>query len=190
MRKPDQEAVLRGDRAAFEELVRQETPRLFRVILRIVRDEDEAQSVVQETFLQAYKGLATFRRESKLTTWLYGIGINLARAALRKQKRLQVVDDEEMERLQPAFHGGNYAQGYDPWNPEQMAEREDRKRLVNRAIESLPEQYRTVLVLRDMEGWSTEEAARALETSEGAVRVRLHRARQALRALLDPYFRS
>ncbi|HET6566542.1 MAG TPA: sigma-70 family RNA polymerase sigma factor, partial [Rhodothermales bacterium] len=115
---------------------------------------------------------------------------NLARASLRKQKRLRPVDDEEMERLQPAFQNGHYAQAYDPWNPEQVAEREDRKRIVNKAIESLPEQYRTVLVLRDMEGWSTEETARAVGTSEGAVRVRLHRARQALRTLLDPYFRG
>ena len=80
----DTEAVLRGDQKAFERLVHQESPRLFRVIVRIVKDEDEARSVMQETFLQAYQRLHSFRRESKLTTWLYAIGINLARASLRK----------------------------------------------------------------------------------------------------------
>lgn len=185
----DTDAVLRGDRAAFEDLVRQESPRLYRVILRILHDEDEAKSIMQETFLQAYKGLETFRGESKLTTWLYGIGINLARAALRKQQRLQPLEDQELDRLQPEFRQGMYAEPYEPWNPEKLAELKDRKGLVHKAIEQLPEQYRTVLVLRDIEEWSTEETAKMLSISEGAVRVRLHRARQALRALLDPYFK-
>ena len=186
----DVEALLAGDRAAFEQLVRQESPRLFRVLVRIVRDEDEARSVMQETFLQAYQRLSTFRREAKLTTWLYAIGINLARASLRKTRRTQSLDEAAIERLQPTFHKGMYARSYEGWDPQQVAEKNERRRLVREAIDQLPPDYRTVVVLRDLEQLSTAEAARILEITDGALRVRLHRARQALRALLEPHFRD
>lgn len=185
----DEEAVLRGDRQAFEQLVRQESPRLFRILVRILHDEDEAQSVMQETFLQAFKRLPTFRGESKLTTWLYAIGINLARAALRKARRLQPLDEEGIERLQPRFVAGMHADAYEAWSPLRLAERAERRALVHAAIERLPDDYRTVVTLRDIEGLSTAETARILDISEGAARVRLHRARQALRKMLDGYFR-
>ena len=185
----DVEAVLRGDKAAFEQLVRQESPRLFRVIVRILRDEDEAQSVMQETFLQAYQRLDTFRRESKLTTWLYAIGINLARAALRKMRRYNTLEEADIEGLQPRFSKGMYVQRPESWNPQKFTEQSDRRRIVREAIDRLPEDYRTVIVLRDLEELSTEEAARILNISNGATRVRLHRARQALRALLCEHFR-
>lgn len=186
----DTEAVLRGDRKAFEQLVHQESPRLFRVIVRIVRDEDEARSVMQETFLQAYLRLHSFRRESKLTTWLYAIGINLARASLRKTRRYDLLEEADIERLQPSFSKGMYAQKYETWNPHKLAERSDRRRIVRQAIDQLPPDYRLVVILRDLEQLSTTEAARILEISEGALRVRLHRARQALRALLEKHFGS
>ena len=186
----DTEAVLRGDRDAFEHLVRQESPRLFRVIARIVKDEDEARSVMQETFLQAYQRLQSFRRESKLTTWLYAIGINLARASLRKTRRYDLLEEGDIERLQPSFSKGMYRQKYEAWNPHQLAERSERRHLVRQAIDQLPPDYRMVVILRDLEQLSTAEAARMLEISEGALRVRLHRARQALRALLEKHFGS
>ena len=186
----DIEALLRGDRAAFEALVRQESPRLFRVIVRIVKDEDEARSVMQETFLQAYQRLHSFRRESKLTTWLYAIGINLARASLRKSRRYDMLEEADLERLQPSFNKGMYAQKVDAWNPQRQAERSERRHLVRQAIDRLPSDYRLVVILRDIEQLSTTEAARILEISEGALRVRLHRARQALRSLLDKHFGS
>ena len=185
----DPEAVLRGDRAAFEQLVRAESPRLYRVILRLVRDEDEAESLLQETFLQAYKRLPTFRRESKLTTWLYAIGINLARASLRKSRRMTSLSEAEMEHLQPRFLMGQYTEPYETWNPQKLAERTERRDLVRAAIEKLPEEGRTIVTLRDIEGLSTAETAEILQISEGAARVRLHRARQALRKMLDGYFR-
>ncbi len=184
----DVEALLAGDRREFEKLVRQESPRLFRVIVRILRDDDETRSVMQETFLQAYQRLDTFRREAKLTTWLYAIGINLARASLRKTRRYDTLEEADIERLQPAFSKGMYAQTYTDWNPLRLAERSERQRLVRQAIDQLPPDYRLVVILRDLEGLSTAEAARVLDISEGALRVRLHRARQALRALLEPHF--
>lgn len=186
--KLDVQAILAGDRAAFEELVRQESPRLYRLIVRIVRDPDEARSVLQETFLQAFKGLSRFRGEAKLTTWLYGIGINQARAALRRNRRYKTLEEEDIDRLQPSFRAGAYVDRMKAWNPDRVTEQAERQRLVREAIDQLPESYRTVVILRDIEELSTIEAARVLEISEGAVRVRLHRARQALRTLLDRYF--
>jgi RNA polymerase sigma-70 factor (ECF subfamily) len=184
----DLQALLQGDHAAFEQLVRQESPRLYHVLLRLLRDEDETRSVMQETFLQAYQRLDTFRGEAKVTTWLYAIGINQARSALRKRRRTDTLEEQDIERLQPAFERGMYAQPVAAWNPQQQAERSERQALVRAAIDRLPPDYRTVVILRDLEELSTAETAQILEISEGAVRVRLHRARQALRALLDRHF--
>ncbi|MEM8485145.1 MAG: sigma-70 family RNA polymerase sigma factor [Bacteroidota bacterium] len=185
----DLDALLKGDAVAFERLVQKESPRLFRMIMRIVQDEDEARSVMQETYLQAYKRLDTFRRESKFSTWLYAIGLNLARASLRKMKRFDALEEDKMDRLQPSFTGGMFSESPEVWNPQKMAERAERKQLVHDAIKELPVDYRTVLTLRDIEELSTTEVAQTLDISEGAVRVRLHRARQALRGILDRYFR-
>jgi len=183
------DALLSGDAAAFEQLVQQESPRLFRMIMRIVQDEDEARSVMQETYLQAYKRLATFRRESKFSTWLYAIGLNLARGSLRKLKRFDTLEEDAIDRLQPNFSNGMFSDSLETWNPQKMAELSERKHLVHQAIDRLPADYRTVLTLRDIEELSTSEVAQVLDISEGAVRVRLHRARQALRKLLDRHFR-
>lgn len=184
----DLDALLAGDKTAFEKVVLKESPRLFRMIMRIVQDEDEARSVMQETFLQAYKRLSTFRRESKFSTWLYAIGLNLARASLRKLKRFDSLDEEAIDRMQPVFSNGMYADSYETWNPQKIAERKERKDLVHKAISQLPTDYRAIVTLRDIEELSTSEVADVLEISEGAVRVRLHRARQALRKLLNQYF--
>lgn len=184
----DLDALLAGDKAAFEKVVLKESPRLFRMIMRIVQDEDEAKSVMQETFLQAYKRLSTFRRESKFSTWLYAIGLNLARASLRKLKRLDTLDEETIQRMQPVFSNGMYAESYESWNPQKIAEKAERKNIVHKAINQLPDDYRAIVTLRDIEELSTTEVAEILDISEGAVRVRLHRARNALRKLLDQYF--
>ena len=181
--------LLAGDAAEFELLVTQESERLFRVIQRFIRDPDEARSVMQEAFLQAYERRHTFRKESKFTTWLYAIGINLARGALRKAARTSSFTDQELDALQPKFssRGGPIAP-VAPWNPERIAESNERMRIVRAAIDRLPDDYRIVVTLRDIEELSTPEAAEILQISEGAVRVRLHRARQALRTLLSDYF--
>ena len=113
----DIEALLDGDQRAFEHLVVSESPRLFRVIMRILNDEAEAENVLQETFLQAYLGLAKFRKESKFTTWLYAIGINLARASLRKSRRLSSLEEHDVDRLQPTFSRGMFSQKFEKWNP-------------------------------------------------------------------------
>lgn len=186
----DLEALLAGDDKAFEQLVIQESPRLFRVIVRILGDDNEAESILQETYLQAYQRMDTFRRESKFTTWLYAIGINLARASLRKSRRLSSLEDQEVERLQPTFSRGMFVDSPVEWDPGKMAELSERQRLVHRAIDKLPDDYKTIVVLRDIEEYSTDEVAKMLDISSGAVRVRLHRARGALRKLLDSHFRT
>lgn len=185
----DVDALLDGDRHEFEKVVRRESPRLFRVIRRIVRDDDEAESVMQETYLQAYRRLGSFRRESKFTTWLYAIGINLARAALIKSNRFSTLEEADIDRLQPSFDRGMYIEGFESWNPQKIAEIQDRKRIVHHAIDQLPPDYRTIVILRDIEELSTAEVAAMLNVSEGAARVRLHRARQALRQIMDEHFR-
>lgn len=182
-------ALLEGDEREFEKIVRRESPRLFRVIRRIVRDDDEAESVMQETYLQAYRGLDSFRQESKFSTWLYAIGINLAREALRKSRRYSTLEEADIERLQPAFDRGMYVDDFESWNPQKVAEVRDRKRIIHKAIDQLPPDYREIVILRDIEELSTSEAAALLDISEGAARVRLHRARQALRHILDEHFR-
>jgi RNA polymerase sigma-70 factor (ECF subfamily) len=159
------------------------------VIVRIVRDEDEAASVLQETFLQAYERIHTFRGESKVTTWLYAIGINLSRATLRKSRRATALEEEDLDRLQPAFARGMYRDAGQSWDPQKIAERTEVQKLVRKAIDRLPEDYRVVVTLRDIRELPTAEVAQMLGISEGAVRVRLHRARQALKTLLDPHLR-
>ncbi len=183
----DLNALLSGDKVAFEQLVRQESPRLFRVIVRIVGDDDEARSVMQETFLQAYERLHTFRGESKVTTWLYAIGINLSRAALRKARRFNTLDEQDIDRLQPTFNRGMFAGDSREWNPLERVQRSELQRVVREAIDRLPDDYRIVVTLRDIRELSTTEVAQMLDISEGAVRVRLHRARRALKKLIDPH---
>ena len=186
---PDRDkAVLAGDKQAFEQLVHEESPRLYRMIYQIVNNADEARNVLQETFLQAYTRLDSFRGDAKLSTWVYAIGLNLARAARRKAARIRVLENEEFEMLPPQFLAGRHMGNYREWNGEHKLQADERKRLLHEAIQRLPDQHRTIVNLKDINGWATEDVARVLNISNGAVRVRLHRARQALRALLAPYF--
>jgi RNA polymerase sigma-70 factor (ECF subfamily) len=152
----------------------------------MIRDQDEVRNLTQETFLQAIQNIESFRGESKISTWLCSIAINLARAHIRRSRRYDVMAEEDLEGLFPTF--GLFGQGreeYHEWNPERFTEQAERVRLIREALDRLPEDYKTVIVLRDLEELSTQEVAQLLDTSEGAVRVRLHRARMALRKLLD-----
>lgn len=151
----------------------------------MIRDEDEIRNLTQETFLQAIQNIESFRGEAKVSTWLCSIAINLARAHLRKSRRYDVMAEEDLEGLLPKF--GFLGQGmevYDEWDPEKFTEREERHKMVHEALALLPDNYRIVIALRDLEELSTLEVAELLDSTEGAVRVRLHRARQALRTLL------
>ena len=183
----DVDALVEGDRAAFEAMVREESERLFRVVMRLLHDEDEAEDIVQETFLQAYRSLDRFRGDSAFSTWLIGIGINLAKSRLRKKDRSGVLSEGDIDDLQPEFRFGFYKDSPSKWRPLDDVEQDQQYEVVHQAIDRLPDNYKAVIMLRDIEELSTKEAADALDLTPGNVRVRLHRARQALRAILEKY---
>jgi RNA polymerase sigma-70 factor, ECF subfamily len=177
-----------GDAIAFEELVRTAGPRLLSTTRRMLRNEEDARDAVQEAFLSAFRALAGFDGECQLATWLHRIAVN---AALMKMRRRRRRPEASIEELLPTFDDtGHHLSSIEPWRPEPLVEleRAEVRDSVRAAIDRLPEAYRTVLLLRDIEEMNTEETARVLGVTENAVKVRLHRARQALRTLLDPIF--
>ncbi|MDQ7007219.1 MAG: sigma-70 family RNA polymerase sigma factor [Acidobacteriota bacterium] len=173
-----------GEEAAFEELVRDEGGRLLSVIRRYLRDEEEARDALQETFLSAFRALDRFEGGAQLSTWLHRIAVNAALMRLRSRGRRP---EGSIEELLPHFReDGHHARPVGPWRPEALEalEREETRRFVRRSIDALPENYRNVLLLRDIEGFDTSETAVMLGVTPNAVKIRLHRARQALRTLL------
>ena len=177
-----------NEESAFEEFVRAYSPRLFLVARRIVGNDEEARDVIQEAFLSAFRGLDRFAGDSRLSTWLHRIVINTALMKLRRRRRKP---EESIEPLLPGFQSdGHYAERFRAWTEpaDRALSRKETQAAVRRHIDELPESFRTVLLLRDIEGLSTEETASLLETTPNAVKIRLHRARQALRTLLAPHF--
>jgi RNA polymerase sigma-70 factor (ECF subfamily) len=168
-----------GDRDAFEELVRRHAERLYAVVLRFVADGDEAQEVTQEAFLRAWRSIARFEGRSRFFTWLYRIGINEAkrRAARRPPVVVASLEDE------PVPEAPDWSEA-----PEARSDQRDLLEVLEQAIRGLPLEYRAPIVLRDVEGLSTAEAAEAMGLGEAAFKSRLHRARLAVRRALDQYF--
>ncbi len=188
----DEQALLAGLRAgsddAFDTLVRTTSARLLAVARRIVGSEEDARDVLQEAYTSAFKALGRFEGQAKLSTWLHRIVVNTALMRLRTRKRKP---EEPIDPLLPAFKDdGHRAQGAVAWadGADVALERAETRAFVRAQIDKLPDTYRTVLLLRDIEELSTSEVASMLSTSENAVKIRLHRARQALRALLDERF--
>jgi RNA polymerase sigma-70 factor (ECF subfamily) len=178
-----------GDAAAFEQLVRRYSPRLLVTARRILGNEEDARDALQDAFLSAFRALDTFAGQSRLSTWLHRIAVNAALMRLRSRKRKP---ERPITELLPRFaEDGHQAEPAAPWvGVDRALERQETRALVRRHIDELPDSYRTVLLLRDIEGLDTEETARQLGVNEGVVKTRLHRARQALRTLLDPHFRG
>jgi RNA polymerase sigma-70 factor (ECF subfamily) len=178
-----------GEAAAFEELVRAETGRLLAVTRRILPTEEDARDAVQDAFLFAFRSLDRFQGHARLSTWLHRIAVNAALMRLRTRRRKH---EESLEPLLPTYlDDGHHAERFAQWDdPVEKIEQAENKALVRRLIGELPDAYRTVLLLRDIEGLDTEETAKVLDTTPNAVKVRLHRARQALRTLLAPHFRK
>lgn len=191
---PDEAVLLHGLRAqdalAFEQLVRLYCTRLLAVARRILRHEEDAQEAIQDAFLSAFKGIAGFDGTARLSTWLHRITLNAALMKLRSRQRHA---EQPIDFLLPAFlEDGHQADPAAPWQESaaQLLERQETCELVRGCIDRLPDTYRTVLLLRDIEELDTEETARLLGVNPGVVKTRLHRARQALRTLLDPHFRG
>jgi RNA polymerase sigma-70 factor (ECF subfamily) len=189
--RPDEEASLlerlrQGDETAYETLVRETSGRLLAVARRLLRDEDEARDAVQEAFLAAFRSIDRFHGTARLSTWLHRITVN---AALMRLRRRSSRPEESIEELLPKFLAdGHHARPAAEWSlpPDHSLAMRELRLQVRGAIDRLPETYRTVLLLRDIEGLSTGETAKLLGASENAVKIRLHRARQALRTLLEP----
>jgi RNA polymerase sigma-70 factor (ECF subfamily) len=184
------EALRAGSASAFEELVRQHGGRLLSVARRLLGSEEDARDAVQETFLNAFRSIGRFAGDSLLSTWLHRIVVNVSLMKLRRRKRKP---EESLDHLLPAFkEDGHFEERFDSGS-EPADERLARKEVqvaVRAAIDQLPEHYRTVLLLRDIEGMGTADVADKLEITPNAVKLRLHRARQALRTLLAPHLRG
>jgi RNA polymerase sigma-70 factor (ECF subfamily) len=183
------ERLRAGEDAAFEELVRANAGRLLAVARRYMKSEEDAQDVVQEAFLSAFRSLDRFEGGSRLSTWLHRIAVNAALMKLRTRRRKP---EEPIEDLLPRFReDGRPLRPAIPWRPlpDDLLGQKELRDLVQACVDSLPESYRHVLLLRDIEEFDTEETAEILGISPNAVKTRLHRARQALRGLLNPHFR-
>jgi RNA polymerase sigma-70 factor (ECF subfamily) len=192
----DEEALLAGLRAgavsAQEQLVRAFAGRIKAVAERYVRNEEDANDVVQETFLSAFKALASFAGNARLSTWLHRIAVNAALMRLRaRSRRSEEAHAGELEDLLPRFVGlGAHATPQRAFTalPGEDLERAETQAHVRRCIDQLPETYRTALLLRDIEELENEEVAARLGVTVNAAKIRVHRARQALRTLLEPRF--
>lgn len=183
--EPELLARLRdGDAEACEEMVRAQAPRMLALARRLMGDEDLARDAVQDSFLAAFRALSAFHGEAALATWLHRITVNACLMRIRSRARHP---DEPIEPLLPMLDaGGRHALPVDaPASaPEGALLRREKRQAVRAAIDRLPEKYRTVLLLRDVEELDTAEVAQMLSLTSTAVKVRLHRARQALRTLL------
>jgi RNA polymerase sigma-70 factor (ECF subfamily) len=188
----EEQALLAGLRAgsedAFETLVRTTGARLLAVARRIVGSEEDARDVLQESYASAFKSIGRFEGNAKLSTWLHRIVVNMSLMRLRTRKRKP---EESIEPLLPTFKDdGHQVNAAVEWSDgaDVALERAETRAFVRAQIDTLPDTYRTVLLLRDIEEMSTSDVAAMLGTTENAVKIRLHRARQALRALLDERF--
>jgi RNA polymerase sigma-70 factor (ECF subfamily) len=182
------EGLRAGDEAAYEKLVRENAPRMLAVARRLLGDEDSARDAVQDAFLSAFRGLRDFEGGARITTWLHRIVVNASLMKLRTRRRKP---EEPIDDLLPRWQeDGHPAQPAAPWAADRLLERQEVGARVRESIDRLPDSYREVLLLRDIEELDTEETAKLLGISTNAVKTRLHRARQALREVLDPALRE
>lgn len=177
------ERVRRGDKSAFDLLVLKYQHKLMKLISRYVRDPSEVHDVAQESFLKAYRALPKFRGDSAFYTWLYRIAINTAKNHLVSQARRPPngdVDSAEAEQFEGESDLKENA------TPERLLMREEIERTVIQAIDDLPQDLKTAITLRELEGLSYEEIAQAMDCPIGTVRSRIFRAREAINKRLEP----
>jgi len=182
------ERLRRGEDEAYRELVEANTGPMLAVARRFLRNEADARAAVQDAFLSAFRALDRFDGDALLSTWLHRITINACLMKLRTRRRRP---EGSIDDWLPGFlEDGRLAGPSESWQKRADAALESKqsRRMVSEAIGQLPDIYRAVLILRDIEGFDTEQTAEALELSVPAVKTRLHRARQALKGLLDRHF--
>ena len=179
------ERVQRGDKSAFDVLVLRYQHKVLKLVGRYVRDAMEAEDVTQEAFIKAYRALPAFRGDSAFYTWLYRIAINTAKNALVSSKRRPL--DYDLD-LQDSSQQELHARLKDTATPEHLLLTEEIRATVNGAMAELPEDLRTAIVLREIDGLSYEEIAAAMDCPVGTVRSRIFRAREAIDRKLRPIF--
>jgi RNA polymerase sigma-70 factor (ECF subfamily) len=174
---PDEDVIARvmaGETELYEVIMRRYNQRLYRIARAIVRQDDEAEDVVQDAYVRAYQHLNQFLGRARFSTWLTKIAVNEALARAQKKNRIQeleaMIGDEKESALTAPMA-----------SPEQQASTSEMARLLEHAVLSLPRHYRVVLMMRDIEEMSTADTAAALDLSEDNVKIRLHRARLLLR---------
>ncbi|HEV3279187.1 MAG TPA: sigma-70 family RNA polymerase sigma factor [Terriglobia bacterium] len=176
-----------GDYDAFEQLVNRYERKIYRLGLNITGNAEDAEDVLQETFLKAFENLSRFREDSRFYTWIVRIGVNQALMKLRKRRTDKSVSlDDPIEE-----NGEVIPRDFADWkpNPEQLLGRTETREIMEKAIQNLPDSFRTVFQLRDVEGLSTEETAEMLGLTISAVKARLFRARLRLREELAKVFK-
>jgi RNA polymerase sigma-70 factor (ECF subfamily) len=166
-----------GDSGAFEELVRRHADRLHALVRRLGLPSDAAAEVTQEAFLRAWRGIGAFKREARFGTWLYRIGVNEANRRLRREPpRASMISLDDDRTFEPADLRDE---------PQVRIAQSELRAALATAVRGLPLKYRAPLILRDVEGLSTEDAAEILGVGQAALKSRLHRARLAVRTALD-----
>jgi RNA polymerase sigma-70 factor (ECF subfamily) len=177
-------SILEGETQLFHELIRPYERSVFVMTLSLLHNEADAEDAAQETFLKAFRNLAGFRGEAKFGTWLISIALNEARSRIRRNSTARIEsldqDPDEAGHISPAL--------LRDWReiPSQVLERSEMRLMLREAIAALPDNYREVLLLRDIEELSTLEAATVLQISTASIKVRLHRARMMLQKNLAP----
>jgi len=173
----------RGERGAFDLLVLRYQHKVVKLVARLLRDPTEAEDVAQESFVKAYRALGSFRGDSAFYTWMYRIAVNTARNAMASRQRRPIeyeggLSEGEQSMMESRLRHTD--------TPEASALSEEIRATVNRAVEQLPEDLRTAIILREVEGLSYEEIAEAMECPVGTVRSRIFRAREAIDRSLKP----
>ena len=190
-REQNDEALVRlaqgGDTRAFDELVVRYRDKVYRLALRILRHEEDAAEALQEAFLSAYRGLKNFKVESTFSTWLYRVATNAALMRYRRRREGHV----SLEQSQSP-NGDGEPMAIPDWSAQPLDELLDQetREVMNDSVQRLPEDLRTVFLLRDVEELSNAQVAEVLDLTIAAVKSRLHRARKSLREDLDRYFRD
>jgi RNA polymerase sigma-70 factor, ECF subfamily len=184
-RPPDEQALLQraraGDEDAFEQIVVMHSERVYGALRRFGLDADEAGDVAQEVFLRAWRSLDRFEGRAQLSTWLYRIAFNEAQRRLARRPAVDSAGGEDALRTLPGAIGDR---------PESRLADRELEEMLRMALRELPEEWRAAVVLRDLEGLSTAEAAQIAGLGEAAFKSRLHRGRMRLRELLAPYLDS
>lgn len=186
--RTDAELVLeikKGDESAFQEVMSRYTQKVYNLAIRLTRNQEDAEEILQDVFVTVYKKINSFEGKSAFSSWLYRVTANTAFMKLRKRKQSDSISFEEVS---PTIRDNWVGKSPEDSDTDYMSIRHELREIIQRAVERLPEEYRNIFVLRDIDGLSNEEVAETLALSVPAVKSRLHRARLILRKKLQRYY--